>query len=192
MVIIAALFTLYSCAGSQKQAQTAAGGNEPDSSSATTESTQGTRPIAQSFKNVVFSPVQTTDTIRQYYTEELGQFQTAMISYLRGKNAFAEVDEDTGRVLAGKTLRVEPRIDDMRIASFSARFWGGALAGSSYMNLTLNLVDVETGQTLRTEKMSSKTNPFGAAWTMGATDKSLPMDMGKIVGEYLFRVVPAE
>ena len=85
---------------------------------------------------------------------------------------------------------MEPTIDAMRITSSGARFWGGAFAGSSGMVVTVKLIDVATGKCLRTKTISSHNNPFGADWTWGKTDRSLPVDMGNIIGEYLYTVVP--
>jgi hypothetical protein len=185
-----AILFLCSCAGGQQTTQPT-GTTDSSLSSATLKSVKNAVPLTQRFNNVVFAEVQATDEIRQTYPEALRQFETAMISHLRGKNVFAKVDQDTGKVLKGKTLRVEPSIQDMRIAGTSARVWGGPFAGSSYMNVTVKLVDVLTGQTLRTETITSANNADAASWTFGASDRSLPTDMGQIVGEYDYTVVPA-
>lgn len=188
--LVVAIFFLCSCAGGQQTTQTT-GTADSSLSSATLESVKNAVPLTQGFNNVVFAEVQITDAIKESYLKEVRQFEAAMISYLKGKNVFAEVDRDTGRVLKGNTLRVESSIHDMRITGTAARAWGGAFAGSSYMSVTLKLVDVATGQTLRTETITSSNNANAASWTGGASDKSLPTDMGQIVGEYLNTVVPA-
>jgi hypothetical protein len=176
-----AILFLCSCVGGQQTTQ----------SSATLESVKNAVPLTQRFNNVVFAEVQATDEIRQTYPEALGQFEAAMISHLRGKNVFTKVDQDTSKVLKGKTLRVEPSIQDMRIAGTSARVWGGPFAGSSYMNVTVKLVDVLTSQALRTKTITSANNAEAASWSFGASDRSLPTDMGQIVGEYVYTVVPS-
>jgi hypothetical protein len=177
--MIPVVFMLCSCAGGQQKTGT------------TMETVQNVVPLTQKFDNVVFSKVQTTDTIRKDYPDPLQRFKLAMISSLREKNVFAEVEQDTGSILDGATLRVEPTIDTMRITSSGARFWGGAFAGSSGMVVTVKLINVATGKCLRTKTISSHNNPFGADWTWGKTDRSLPVDMGNIIGEYLYTVVPA-
>ena len=185
-----AIFFLCSCAGGQQTTQST-GTADSSLSSATLESVKNAVPLTQRFNNVLFSEVQATDEIRKTYPEALKQFAGAMVSYLKEKNVFAKVDQDTGKVLEGKTLRVEPSIRDMRIAGTSARVWGGPFAGSSYMNVTVKLVDVLTGQTLRSETITSANDANAASWSFGASDRSLPTDMGQIVGEYLYTVVPA-
>ena len=185
-----AIFFLCSCAGGQQTTQSTGTANS-SLSSATLESVKNAVPLTQGFNNVLFAEVQATDEIRKTYPEALKQFADAMVSYLKEKNVFAKVDQDTDKVLEGKTLRVEPSIRDMRIAGTSARVWGGPFAGSSYMSVTVKLVDVSTGQTLRTETITSSNNADAASWSFGASDRSLPTDMGQIVGEYLYTVVPA-
>ena len=187
--IVAFISIICSCAGQQTTPSVDTTGN--NLSVATLESVRNEAPLSQRFDNIVFLSVQATDTVQKHYSEALEQFETAMVSHLRGKNAFDEVDQNTDRILQGKTILVETSIYDMRITSSSARFWGGAMAGSSYMSVSVKLVDMATGQTLRSESITSGNNPLGAALTGGSTDKSLPIDMGQIVGEYLYTVVPS-
>ena len=72
-----------------------------------------------------------------------------------------------------------------------SRAFGGPITRSSYMNMEVYLIDAENGDTVRMKAISSANNAFGASWTFGATDKSLPSDMGHILGEYIAAVVPA-
>jgi hypothetical protein len=60
------------------------------------------------------------------------------------------------------------------------------------MNVKLSLVDSASGSTLRTETIFSSNNAWGAAYSFGASDRSLPTDMGQIVAEYLYTVVPSK
>jgi hypothetical protein len=56
----------------------------------------------------------------------------------------------------------------------------------------LTLIDGASSKTLRTETISASNNAWGAAYSFGGSDRSLPADMGQIVAEYLFTVVPAK
>jgi hypothetical protein len=186
---------LCACAGGQKGTATKDEPTKPgaaESKPATVESVQKAKPLETGFNNVLFAELKTTDVIRQDYSEALKEFEQSMVSHLKDKNAFAQVERDTGAKLPGKSLRVGVKIPDMRIASFGARFWAGALAGNSFMNVDLDLVDAATGKTLRTETISSSNNAWGAAYGFGASDRSLPADMGRIVAEYLATVVPGK
>ena len=155
------------------------------------ESVRSARPVAGRYANLVISPVQAGEVFRKDYAEPLEQFKLSILSHLRAKNAYANVAESAGG-LSGATVVVEPEVVDMRMASFAARFWGGALAGASYMDVYLKLTEKQSGKVLDEKVINTVVNPFAAAWTVGASDASLPMDMGKIIGEYLYTVVPAQ
>ena len=88
------------------------------------------------------------------------------------------------------TLVVKLEITDMRVASHAARMFGGAMVGSSYVNLKMTLTDGHTGRVIRDKEFSTHNNAFAAAWTSGSTDDSIPKDMGKITGDYITAVVP--
>ena len=84
------------------------------------------------------------------------------------------------------------RILSMRIVSGAARFWWGAAAGRSNVVVELELVDAATDATVRRKTLTSSNNPFGAVWTGGSSDKSLPWDMGRIMAAYVTAVNPPE
>jgi len=90
------------------------------------------------------------------------------------------------------TLLVRAKIKEMRMVSTAARIWGGAFAGSSYMNMEVSLIDAGTGKEVRKKELNSATNAWAASWTSGASDRSLPADMGKIIAEYIASVVPGK
>jgi len=48
------------------------------------------------------------------------------------------------------------------------------------------------GNVVQGKIISTSNNAFAAAWTGGSNDQSLPMDMGKIISEYLATVIPAQ
>jgi hypothetical protein len=155
------------------------------------EEIQQRAPLAVKFSNIVIRRFETTDEYQRDYPDALMQCKTALLSHLKSKNAYQAVTEDKDTKLTGKSLLVDLKIVDMRIASGAARFWGGALAGSSYMKILAQLTDGSTGQVVHEKILSSTTNAFGAAWTMGASDRSLPIDFGQMLGEYLYTIVPS-
>jgi len=106
------------------------------------------------------------------------------------KNTFENVSKKTGREFPGKTVYIEGKVLDMRIASGAARFWGGAFAGTSFMNIYIKLTDAFSGKIIHQKIITTEGNPIAAAWSFGASDRNLPYDMGKIVGEYLFTIIP--
>ena len=148
-------------------------------------------PLTTSFDNLIFNPFETTDVLKRDYANDIRQFETNMIDHLKLKNAFSNVSKKNDRKYPGKTVDIEGKILDMRIASGAARFWGGALAGTSFMNIYIKLTDASTGKIIHQQIITTQGNPFAAAWTFGASDRNLPYDMGKIVGEYLFTIIPS-
>jgi hypothetical protein len=40
--------------------------------------------------------------------------------------------------------------------------------------------------------LSTANNPWGASWTYGGSDRSLPTDMGMIIGEYIAAITTAK
>jgi len=114
-----------------------------------------------------------------------------MISQLQSKGAYQHVTDDTNKKLSGKNVLVDMKIVDMRIASGSARFWGGAFAGNSFMDVLIELRDADTEEVVHRKVLSTSNNAFGAAWSFGGSDRSLPSDLGTLIGEYIFRIVPS-
>ncbi len=143
------------------------------------------------YSTVVVKAFKTPEQFKKDYPYAVNQCIFSMMSHLRNKNCFSKVVEFGGNTV-GRTVTVEGEILDMRITSPAARFWAGAMAGSSYMNVYLKMSDGATGRVLDERVISCTANAIAAAWTGGANDKSLPMDMGKIIGEYIYTVLPAK
>ena len=59
------------------------------------------------------------------------------------------------------------------------------------MDVLLELRDANSEEVLHKKVLSTTNSAFGAAWTFGASDKSLPSDLGTLMGEYIFRIVPS-
>lgn len=98
--------------------------------------------------------------------------------------------DDISSNLPGKSVFVDLKVVDMRIAGSQARFWGGAFAGNSYMDVLLELREADSEAVVHKKVLSTTGNAMAAAWTFGASDKTLPSDLGTLIGEYIFRIVP--
>jgi len=146
--------------------------------------------LDKAYHALLVEDVEMVVSLRGHYPLAAGQLEAAMLAQLQTKSAFTEVGKARAVALTADTLIVDANISDMRIVSGAARFWGGAMAGSSYINVHLELKDAVSGQVLHTKELSSANNAFGAAWTGGSTDKSLPGDMGRITAEYIYSVMP--
>jgi hypothetical protein len=125
------------------------------------------------------------------YPTAVADYENSLLSDLRAKNRFREVDKQAAE---GKykqdTLLVKSKVLRLRIASGTARFWFGPMAGTSEMDIEIKLVDAETGNILREKILSTANNPFGAVFAGGSSDRSLPADMGKIIAAYILTVTP--
>jgi hypothetical protein len=144
------------------------------------------------YTNIHIAPFEAPDEYRQDYAQELNWFHTALINDLRSKKAFKEVLEGTAVGQTGKTVNVTGKIVEMRITSAGARIWLGEMAGSSYMTVYLQITDNATGEMLKEKVISTYNNAFGATYSFGSSDRSMPKDMGQIIGAYLSTVIPTE
>lgn len=149
-------------------------------------------PLPTAYSNIFFNQVIINPEYRRDYPHAPNQVLYGALAELRSLGKYANVEQNAGRKYPGKTVIVEVKITDMRIVSGLARGFGGVFAGSSYMNLDVKLIDAQTKQVIRTKELSTSNNPFGAEWTGGATDVSLPGDMGHILGQYLNQIIPAQ
>jgi hypothetical protein len=145
-------------------------------------------PLDKAYKVVQIETIETTAEFEKDYREALIQLQDSAIWGLQKRMAYKKVG--SSHPGATDALIVRITVTDMRIVSGNARFWGGILAGRSYMNLKIVLIDAMNQTAIRTKEISSSNNPFGAAYTSGGTDRSLPADMGEIVAEYIDSIMP--
>jgi len=105
-------------------------------------------------------------------------------SYLQTKSLFKLVEEDNTKTYDPPVLRVDVQLTALRIVSSGARFWGGAFAGRSHMKLLTTIYNAE-GTQLAQKELVGTPNAFSGAWSAGATDRSLPQNMGKLLGDYI-------
>ena len=148
-------------------------------------------PLTQKYASIIVYEFKTTPEIKKDYPDAARECQVNVITDLQIKNVYNSVAAyKPGAAYGTGTLLVKANIKEMRLVGTGARIWGGAFAGSSYMNMDVIFVDAGTNQEVRKKEMNSATNPFVAAWTSGSTDRSLTADMGKIIAEYIVSVVP--
>jgi len=147
-------------------------------------------PLEVKFDNIIFRSFASTDQFKKDYPDACETSKASIIAQLRSKKAYENVTDDVNQNLPGKSVFVDMKIVDMRIAGAQARFWGGALAGNSYMDVLLELRDADSEEVVHKKVLSTTNNAMAASWTFGASDRSLPSDLGTLIGEYIFRIVP--
>lgn len=84
-----------------------------------------------------------------------------------------------------RTLRIEPEIRYIRYITGGKRFFAGAFAGGSSMLVSVKLVDAGTGDVIADPDFYQHANAMGAAWSFGATDKTMLIRISTMISEYL-------
>jgi hypothetical protein len=84
----------------------------------------------------------------------------------------------------GHKLVIEPVCTDAKLVSGAARFWGGALAGSSAIVMRVRYVDQISGKKIAEPVFYQRASAMGAAWSFGATDRSMPDRMAELITDY--------
>lgn len=149
--------------------------------------------LAKKYDTILFAPFTIKEELAKDYPQAASELQHSAMTTLQMEKSFKKVDTASADAPTdGKMLVVKANIIEMRIVSGAARFWGGAMAGSSGVELELRLVDGGTNKVVREEKISSWNNAWGASWTGGSTDNSLVDDMGKITAQYIVDAMPAQ
>ena len=152
-----------------------------------------TAKLARKYDNILFADFTASPEISKVYPDAAATLEHSMMTDLQMKKFFKLVGTSAqGRSLKGNTLLIKANITNLRIVGGAARFWGGAFAGRSGIELDMQLIDMATGKVVRKEQMSSRNNAFGAAWTAGSSDHSLLSDMGIIMAKYVVDAMPGK
>jgi len=85
----------------------------------------------------------------------------------------------------GRKLLVQPSLVSLRIVSGGARFWAGALAGDSNIDMDLKLVDADTGAVVGQPRINKGVGGMAGGWSVGATDRNLLDYIAAISSQYL-------
>lgn len=136
------------------------------------------------YENIIFEEFKATQNVVSPEAA-LAQSQASAISYLKGKNIFNIVEKKNDKTYDRSTLLVEATLTDLRIVSGSARFWGGAFAGRSHMKMDVKLIDANNGSLVVEKELVGIPGSLGGAWSIGASDRGLPANMGKLLGNFI-------
>jgi hypothetical protein len=183
--LLAMLVMFTACAGQQSQSASEEAVAAPQENPFANEAQ-----LAKSYANLVIADFTATDEILRDYPDDLKASRDAAVTALAQGGKYRSVGVSDSAVQNGPTLIVKTNVPQMRIVGFNARFWGGAFAGNSEMLLEMTFIDQQTGMEMGHKTLSSNVNVMGATWSFGASDRSLPTDMGMIMAAYLQTVVP--
>lgn len=84
-----------------------------------------------------------------------------------------------------RTLKIQPSIRYIRFITGGKRFFAGAFAGGSSILVSVNMVDAATGDVIASPEFYQHANALGAAYSFGATDKTMLIRISNMVTEYL-------
>lgn len=82
------------------------------------------------------------------------------------------------------TLRIEPAIEDIKFIGGAARFWVGAMAGSSTVLLKVAYRDAATGEVIAEPEFQRVSNAWAGGMSMGRTDNAMLEDVVRDVVNY--------
>jgi hypothetical protein len=164
-----------------------------DETAATGQKAASETTLEKRYDVILFQKFAADPKVETDYPGAVGECEKNAISELQAKNLFRKVERaEEGARYDQQTLLVQPKLLTLRIVSGAARFWGGAFAGTSDMIVELKITDAASGKIVHEKVLSTANNPFAAAWTWGSSDRSLPVDMGKIISEYIVSIMPAK
>jgi len=182
-----ALLLLVSCNSTQKQADPA------DPAGPASQADPAAAPVVKkldkSYDNLMFSTFTAKAEIAKDYPQAAKDIQHGMMTSLQMEDRFKKViTASEEKPATGDTLMIKADITELRLVPTAARIWGGPMAGSSGVELTLQLIDGVTQKVIREEKISSWNNAWGASWS--GSDNTLLSDVGKITAQYVIDSMP--
>ncbi len=83
------------------------------------------------------------------------------------------------------TLVIKPQLRWLHVVSGGARFWAGAMAGESRIDMDLKMIDAQTGNEIARPRIMTTASAMSGGWSVGATDKNLLNYIADISYEYL-------
>ena len=83
------------------------------------------------------------------------------------------------------TLLFTPVIESIKFVSGAGRFWGGALAGSSFVVLRIKISEQESGKVIAEPEFFQRAAAMSGAWTMGGQDNDMLQRIVTVAASYV-------
>jgi len=147
--------------------------------------------LTTQYNNIIIGDFDSSELVKNDYPHAVLDCKTYLIEQLKSKNAYKNVSDDTSKSFPGKSVILNMKITDMRITSGAARFWAGPFAGRSFMDVLLEVQDAATKEIVHKKILSTSNSVWAASFNGGSTDRSIPADFGTLIGEYVFKNIPA-
>ncbi len=87
------------------------------------------------------------------------------------KEVFPNLNSE--KILKGKTLIIRPYVEAIKFVGGGARFWAGAMAGSSAVLLQVRFIDKASGKIIAEPIFYNKSSANAGAWSMGGNDNAM-------------------
>lgn len=175
-IIIAALVVLAGCAATPESLE----------SVARTESARLAAPARKlsSFASYELKPIVLSDAVKaeEGKVAEAGKLEAAMRAKVLPLLEQWQAAGGAGRT--GK-LVIEPRLASLKVVSGGARFWAGAMAGDSNVDLDLVMTDLDTGQVIAKPRIARSADAMTGGWSIGKSDQNLRDYIAGITYQYL-------
>ena len=110
--------------------------------------------------------------------------RNSAIDYLELKRVYNKVEKDSGDAYTGSAMYVDVNVTNLRIVGGAARFWAGAMAGRSNMNIDVTLMDAD-GTVIAQKELIGAPNAFSSSFSFANADYSLPQKMGFLLGDFI-------
>ncbi len=126
---------------------------------------------------------------------ELGKANAKALAKLDGlidqkvRHVFASVSRpgEAAAASGGRVLRITPEIEDMKFIGGAARFWVGAMAGSSAVLMKVKFQDAASGEVLAEPEFYRAANAFTGGQTIGVTDNLMLDQIADDIANYCAR-----
>lgn len=83
-----------------------------------------------------------------------------------------------------RTLQITPYIKEIKFVGGGARFWVGAMAGSSAVLVQVTLRDSSNGEIIADPEFYRSAGAYAGAWSIGATDNRMLEDIAQDIVKY--------
>ena len=134
---------------------------------------------AYELKPMTLSPAVTAEPDKVRWAGDLESRMRSRIEPLLAQWSAAPPADRSG------TLVIEPRLASLKIVSGTARFWVGAGAGDSSIDIDLYITEKETGQVIATPRAAMTADAMTGGWSIGKSDENLLEYIAAVANQYL-------
>lgn len=93
-------------------------------------------------------------------------------------------NDSDSRSTTRDTLIIQPRITDLKFISGGARFWAGAMAGSSAVIMEVDYIDARSGDIVAQPEFYQHASAQAGSWSIGAADNAMLDRVAELVANY--------